>query len=143
MKTLRQLLDDKKQTLVVISPLDSVHRALELLAHYDIGALLVMDGEKLVGIFSERDYARKIILQGRSSKQTLVQEIMTTNLVTVLPRNTVDECMAIMTEKRVRHLPVLDEDQNVLGLVSIGDAVKETISDQKFIINQLEHYILT
>ncbi len=141
MKTLRQLLSDKKRTLAVVSPKDSVLHALQMMADHDVGALLVLDGEKLVGIFSERDYARKIILQGKASKDTRVDEIMSDKVLYVTPERSVDECMAIMSEKHFRHLPVLDEAQQVIGIVSIGDLVKETICEQQFIIRQLEHYI--
>jgi CBS domain-containing protein len=111
------------------------------MAKNEVGALLVLDGEHLVGIFSERDYARKIILQGKTSKETLVREIMSERVAYVTPSSTVDECMALMTDKHFRHLPVLDDAGQVLGIVSIGDMVKETISDQRFLIAQLEHYI--
>ena len=111
------------------------------MAKHEVGAVLVLDGEQLVGIFSERDYARKIILQGKTSKETQVSEIMSDKVAYVTPNVSLDECMALMTEKHFRHLPVLDDEGNVLGIISIGDLVKETISDQQFLIAQLEHYI--
>lgn len=141
MKTLKQMLDAKTRPLAVVAPGDTVLHALTVMAHNDVGALLVLDGEQLVGIFSERDYARKIILQGKSSKETLVREIMSDKVAYVTPKATLDECMALMTEKHFRHLPVLDEDGAVVGMVSIGDLVKETISSQQFLIDQLERYI--
>ena len=142
MKTLKQMLAGKHRPLAVVSPNDSVFHALTLMAQHDVGALMVLDGEQLVGIFSERDYARKIILHGKSSKETLVSEIMSDKVAYVTPATTLDECMALMTEKHFRHLPVLSEDDNsVVGIISIGDLVKETISSQQFMIKQLEHYI--
>lgn len=141
MKTLKQMLASKDRPLTVVAPSDTVFHALSVMAANDIGAVLVLDGEQLVGIFSERDYARKIILHGKSSKDTLVREIMSDRVAYVTPSATLDECMALMTEKRFRHLPVLAEDGNVIGMVSIGDLVKETISSQQFIISQLERYI--
>ena len=142
MKTLKQMLAGKHRPLAVVSPNDSVFHALTLMAQHDVGALMVLDGEQLVGIFSERDYARKIILHGKRSKETLVSEIMSDKVAYVTPATTLDECMALMTEKRFRHLPVLSEDDNsVVGIISIGDLVKETISSQQFLIKQLEHYI--
>jgi CBS domain-containing protein len=111
------------------------------MARHDIGAVLVMRGESLAGIFSERDYARKIILLGKSSKETMVREIMTEKVLYALPSQTTDQAMALMTDKHIRHLPVLDANQKVLGMVSIGDLVKETISQQAFLIKQLEQYI--
>ena len=111
------------------------------MAKHEVGAVLVLDGEQLVGIFSERDYARKIILQGKTSKETQVSEIMSDKVAYVTPNVSLDECMALMTEKHFRHLPVLDDEGSVLGIISIGDLVKETISDQQFLIAQLEHYI--
>ena len=141
MKTLKQMLDAKTRPLAVVAPGDTVLHALIVMAYNDVGALLVLDGEQLVGIFSERDYARKIILQGKSSKETQVREIMSDKVAYVTPKATLDECMALMTEKHFRHLPVLDEDGAVVGMVSIGDLVKETISSQQFLIDQLERYI--
>lgn len=141
MRTLKQLLAGKQRPPVVVAPIDTVYHALILMAQHDIGALLVLDGEKLVGIFSERDYARKIMLHGKSSKETLVREIMSDRVAYVTPATTLDECMALMTERRFRHLPVLSEAGEVLGVISIGDLVKETISNQQMIISELERYI--
>jgi CBS domain-containing protein len=141
MKTLKQLLAGKNRPLAVAAPGDTVYHALTVMAKHEVGALLVLDGEQLVGIFSERDYARKIILQGKTSKETLVSEIMSDKVAFVTPSASLDECMALMTEKHFRHLPILDDNGNVLSIISIGDLVKETISDQKFLIAQLEHYI--
>ena len=141
MKTLKQMLAGKQRPLVVVSPNDSVFHALTLMAQHNVGALMVLNGEQLVGIFSERDYARKVILHGKSSKETLVSEIMSDKVAYVTPGTTLDECMALMTEKHFRHLPVLEENGTVVGIISIGDLVKETISSQQFLIKQLEHYI--
>ncbi len=141
MKTLKQLLSERNRPLAVVSPKDSVFHALTVMAQHDVGALLVLEGEQLVGIFSERDYARKIILHGKSSKETLVKEIMSDKVAYVTPSHSIDQCMALMTEKRFRHLPILNEDGSVAGLVSIGDLVKETISAQRFLIEELERYI--
>ena len=114
--------------------------ALRLMAEKEVGALVVLENERLAGIFSERDYARKVILHGKSSKDTPVREIMTAKVVYVRPEQSVEECMALMTDKRIRHLPVL-QDQRVIGVISIGDVVKEVISEQRFVIEQLEQYI--
>ena len=141
MITLKQMLAAKNRPLAVVTPDDYLFHALSLMAMHDVGALLVLDGEDLVGIFTERDYARKLILHGKSSKETLVSEIMSDKVAYVTLSATVDECMALMTEKHFRHLPVLSEDGEVIGIVSIGDLVKATISNQQFIISQLEHYI--
>jgi CBS domain-containing protein len=141
MKTLKQLLANKNRPLAVVAPGDSVFHALTVMSKNNVGALLVLDGEQLVGLFSERDYARKIILQGKTSKETLVSEIMSDKVAYVTPSSTLDECMALMTEKHFRHLPVLDEKNSVVGMVSIGDLVKETISSQQFLIAELERYI--
>ncbi len=141
MITLKQMLAAKNRPLAVVTPGDSVFHALSLMAMHDVGALLVLDGDDLVGIFTERDYARKLILQGKSSKETLVSEIMSDKVAYVTLTATVDECMALMTEKHFRHLPVLSDDGEVIGIVSIGDLVKATISNQQFIISELARYI--
>jgi CBS domain-containing protein len=140
MRPLKQLIEGKPST-VSVGPDDTVLAALTLLAQFDIGALLVLEQGKLVGIFSERDYARKIILKGKASKDTLVREIMSEKVSCVTLKQSVEECMALMTDKRVRHLPVIGADEEVLGILSIGDLVKEVISDQKFTIEQLVSYI--
>ncbi|MBO9679626.1 MAG: CBS domain-containing protein [Acidovorax sp.] len=124
-----------------IAPTDSVLDALRRMADKGIGALLVMENGTIVGIVTERDYARKIALLGRTSAATLVRDVMTSDVLFVRPSQTSEECMALMTENRLRHLPVVDEDSRVIGLISIGDLVKDIISEQKFIIEQLEHYI--
>jgi len=135
------MLAAKNRPLAVVTPADSVFHALSLMAMHDVGALLVLEGEHLVGIFTERDYARKLILHGKSSKETLVSEIMSGKVAYVTLSATVDECMALMTEKHFRHLPVLSDDGEVIGIVSIGDLVKATISNQQFLIAELERYI--
>lgn len=140
MQTVKQLLDNKGYVIWSIGPDDSVLDAIRMMAQRGIGALLVMEGDAVVGIVSERDYARKIILENRSSSGTSVREIMTARVFYVLPNETVEECLAVMTEKRVRHLPVI-EGGKVIGVVSIGDLVKSVISDQQFIIEQLTNYI--
>ncbi len=140
MKTVRQLLEGKSRGLCTIGPDAPVFDALKLMAENDIGALLVVENGKLVGIISERDYARKMILRGKSSHTTPVREIMTERVICVQPDRAVDECMALMTDKRFRHLPVIENDK-LIGVLSIGDLVKETISEQQFMIKQLESYI--
>jgi len=140
MKTVQDLLDENNRELIKIDPNQTVFEALTMLSKYDIGALVVMNGEILSGIFSERDYARKVILSGKSSKETFVKEIMTEKVKCISPQNNIEDCMKIMTESRFRHLPVLMGNK-VLGIISIGDIVRETIIYQKFIINQLEQYI--
>jgi CBS domain-containing protein len=141
MKTVAELLKTKPARNVVrVRPDQSVLEAIKVLAAEDIGAAVVMNGERLVGIFSERDYTRKIILKGRSSDTTRVDEVMTANVITVSPRNKDRECMAIMTERNIRHLPVV-ENGAVVGMVSIRDIVSDIIADQDFTIEQLEHYI--
>jgi CBS domain-containing protein len=141
MKTVRQLLAGKETGVLSIAPDALVIDALKLMADKDVGALLVMQDGRLKGIFSERDYARKIVLRGKSSVNTPVSEIMSDKVIYVKPEQTLDECMALITRKRVRHLPVM-EGETVLGVISIGDLVKETISEQEFIIHQLENYIM-
>jgi CBS domain-containing protein len=140
MKTIKQLLQSKSGGLCTIGPDANVFDALKLMADRNVGALLVVKNERLVGIVSERDYARKVVLQGKSSHATPVREIMTERAVCVRPDNTVEECMALMTDKHIRHLPVI-EDEKLIGVLSIGDLVKETISEQQFVIQQLESYI--
>ena len=141
MKTLMQLLQAKGREIHSIGPDARVFDALRLMAEKDVGALVVLDNGRLAGILSERDYARKVILLGKSSHDIPVREIMTGKVITVHPRQTVEECMALMTEKHFRHLPVLEEDGAVAGMISIGDLVKETISSQRFLIAELERYI--
>ena len=141
MKTLQQILNDKKhKEIISIAPHRPVFDALVILAEYKIGALAVMNGDKLVGIFSERDYAREVILQGRSSKATAIAEVMTAKVITGKPSDLVDDSLKLMSEKRFRHLPVV-EDEKVLGMLSLGDLVKETIADQQRMIKELESYI--
>lgn len=140
MITARDILRAKGPQVWWISPDATVFSALELMAEKNIGALVVLDGESLAGIFSERDYARKVILKGKASKETSVREIMTSEVTTVRPSQSVDECMALMTDKRVRHLPVFEGDK-LVGIISIGDVVKAVISEREFTIKQLESYI--
>jgi CBS domain-containing protein len=140
MMTVKQILKNKGSQAWSTEPQATVYSALQLMAEKGIGAVLVLADGKLVGIFSERDYARKIILHGKSSMDTQVSEIMTSHVITVGPEVTIGECMTLMTEKRFRHLPVVDGDK-LLGVVSIGDVVKAIISDQQFVIQQLESYI--
>ena len=141
MKTLAQLLAGKRPGVLSVDAEEMVLHALSQMAVEDVGALLVLSGGKPVGIFTERDYARKVVLRGKASKTTQVREIMTPKVISVQLTQTVEECMAIMTERRIRHLPVIGADGAVVGLLSIGDLVKETIAEQAFIIGQLEHYI--
>jgi CBS domain-containing protein len=140
MKTVKQLLQAKAADIWTITPDARVYDALALMADKNIGALLVVDAGRLVGIFSERDYARKVVLHGKSSRETPVREIMTTRVVYVRPEQTIEDCMALMTDKRIRHLPVIDGER-VMGVISIGDVVKSIISEQSFMIAQLENYI--
>lgn len=140
MRTVKQLLDDKGRQTYGIGPDQTMYEAITQMAERSVGALLVMEGDKLVGIVSERDYARKIILKGKASKETAVREAMTASVISTGEDATVDACMRLMTENRIRHLPVVDGEQ-VTGMLSIGDLVKAVISDQQFEIEQLSHYI--
>ena len=140
MKSVKQLLGGKVRSLCTVGPDARVFDALKLMAEKNIGALPVVENDKLVGIVSERDYARKVVLLGKSSHETPVKEIMTERPICVQLKNTTEECMALMTDKHIRHLPVI-ENGELLGILSIGDLVKETISDQQFMIKQLESYI--
>jgi len=139
MKTVRQMLHGKT-ALISISPTATVYDALALMAQHDVGAVVVLDGGQLAGVFSERDYARKVILHGKASKELSVSEVMTPRVLCVGPDDSVEACMALMTDKRVRHLPVMDRDA-VVGVVSIGDVVKALLHEQQFLITQLERYI--
>ena len=140
MHTLRQLLGSKTPEVYAVAPGDSVIDAIRLMAEKGVGAVLVMEGARLVGIVSERDYARKIVLHGRSSSDTAVRDIMTANVVTVGPQHTVEHCMQVVTEHRIRHLPVV-EGGEVIGVISIGDLVKAVIEDQKVQLDELQRYI--
>lgn len=140
MKTLSQILHDKSSEIMTVRPSDSVFVALQVLASYNIGALPVMDQERLVGIFSERDYARKVALQGLKSESTEVQEIMSTHVISVNLSHSVMDCMALMSDKKIRHLPVVEMGQ-LVGILSIGDLVKTIIEDQQQHIAHLEQYI--
>jgi CBS domain-containing protein len=140
MKTVSDLLKAKPQRLISVRPEQSVLEAIKVLAAEDIGAAIVMSGDSIAGIFSERDYTRKVILKGRASDSTRVEEIMTPRVVCVNPRTGTRECMQLMTEKQIRHLPVV-EDGRPVGMVSIRDIVGDIIADQDFTIEQLEHYI--
>lgn len=140
MTTVRDLLRIKGNEVWSIAPNASVYEALTLMAEKDIGALLVLDGGHLAGILSERDYARKIVLKGKTSRETAVREIMTDKVTWTRPEQTIEGCMALMTNKRIRHLPVLEEGR-LIGVISIGDVVKSIISEQEFMIEQLENYI--
>jgi CBS domain-containing protein len=134
------LLGQKPRTVCTIHPSVTVFDAIAKMAENDIGSLVVVDGEKLIGIITERHYARNVVLKGKTSPTTLVRDIMERRVICTRPEQTVEQCMALMTERRVRHLPVLEE-KKIIGIVSIGDLVKSIIGDQKFIIEQLEHYI--
>jgi CBS domain-containing protein len=140
MTTVSKILAAKGSQVWSVTPTTRLYEALKLMAEKDIGALLVLDEGKIVGIISERDYARKVILEGKNSMIVPIEEIMTRDVLTITPSYTLEECMALMTDKHVRHLPVLDDEQ-ITGLISIGDVVKEMISEQKFVIDQLENYI--
>jgi CBS domain-containing protein len=138
--TVKHLLEQKGRTVWTIDPDATVFDALAKMAENDVGSLIVMDGDKLVGIITERHYSRNVILKGKTSPTTLVRDIMERNVIHVRPEQSIELCMALMTEKRVRHLPVLD-GKKVIGIISIGDLLKSIISKQKFVIDELEHYI--
>jgi len=140
MSTVRQVLEDKGFAVATIGPDASVYAAVAAMADQEIGSLVVMEGDRVVGLISERDYARKVILKGRVSKETRVREIMATRVPYARPDQTVEECMAVLTDLRVRHLPVMDGGR-LVGIISIGDLVKAIIDEQKFIIEQLIQYI--
>ena len=140
MQTIREILNAKGADVWTIAPEATVFEALELLAEKDVGALVVREGGKIAGIFSERDYARKIIVLDRRSRDTQVRDAMSADVLYVTPSCTIEECMAIMTDKHIRHVPVL-EDGELAGIVSIGDVVKAVISNKQFLIEQLEQYI--
>lgn len=143
MKTIKQVLAEKAKPLTIVAPEDTVQRAMELMRDRDIGAVLVMEGGKLKGIFTERDCLHKVSSLGHNAHQIQVREVMTQKVQYVTPEMEISQGLALMTERYIRHLPVLDEKQHILGIVSIGDLVKAKISDQSFIIEQLESYIAT
>ena len=140
MKTIIQFLEQSKRPVYSVGPNATVREALEIMAQHNIGALLVIDGQTLVGIFSERDYARKVVLKGLSSNDAKVSEVMTSKVITINTKHSIDQCMQIMTDKHIRHLPIVNDSQ-VLGLISIGDVVREMIAYQKSMIEQLQSYI--
>ena len=141
MSTVRNILQKKGNAVYTISPDSYVYDALEELEENNLGSLVVVENGKLIGVFTERDYARKVILKGRSSKETVVRDIMSSRPVFVNPDNTLDDCMQLMTDKFIRHLPVLENDE-LVGVISIGDMVKYIIYEKDFIIGNLEHYIM-
>lgn len=140
MGVVKQILEGKGTEIFTITPDTSVYHALELMVEKNVSALLVMENDKLAGIFTERDYARKVVLKGKKSTEMQIGEIMTSNLITVSPDSTIDECMALMTGKYIRHLPVV-ADGKLAGIISIGDVVRRIIEDQKSIIGHMEQYI--
>ena len=140
MKLVKDLLDPKGYDYCYVGPTDTVFDAIKLMAEKEIGSVLIMEDAKIVGIVTERDYARKVILEGKSSPRLPVTEVMSTKVLYAKLEQSVEECMALMTDKRVRHLPVMD-GEDLIGIVSIGDLVKAIIAEQKFVIEQLEHYI--
>ena len=140
MGAVHHIIQSKGTTVFSISPFISVYQALEIMVEKNVSSLVVMQDEKLIGIFTERDYARKVILKGKASRETPVGDIMSGNVITVSPDSTIDECMGLMTNNFIRHLPVIENDK-LIGLVSIGDVVKYIIEEQKFIIENMEHYI--
>jgi CBS domain-containing protein len=140
MRTAYDIIQYKGGTVWSVSPSDTVLHALGVMAEHEIGAVLVLDGERIAGILTERDYARKVVLAGRSSKESPVVDVMTAAVICVSPERTTDECLALMTDKRVRHLPVVDH-KALIGMVSIGDLVRATIAEQEHVIEQLQLYI--
>ena len=140
MKTIRQILEQKGTQVWTVTPAQTVFDALKIMGEKEVGALVVVADGKLVGIISERDYARKVILKGKTSRETRVHEIMSAKVITVEPGRTVQECLGVMTDRHIRHLPVLEAEQ-LVGIVSIGDLVKAIIAEQEFMIEQLEGYI--
>lgn len=140
MKTVADILNAKGRQVFSAAPDDSVFDAIKMMSDKGIGGIVIMDGDRLVGIMTERDYARKVVLDGKSSRNASVREIMTDQVLCVTPEQTIDECMALMTDKRARHLPVLEDDQ-VVGVISIGDLVKAVIHEQQILIDQLQNYI--
>ena len=140
MKTISQFLDQSNRSVISVGPNATVREALEIMAQHNIGALLVLDGSVLAGIFSERDYARKVTLKGKNSSELKVSEIMTAKVISIDTRHTIDQCMQIMTDNHIRHLPIMN-GQTVMGLISIGDVVREMIAYQKSMIDQLQSYI--
>ena len=140
MGNVSNILSKKGNLIYSVTPDTTVFKALEVMSEKNVNALLVMEDDKLAGIFTEKDYARKVVLKGKTSKSMLIMELMTTNIITVRPETSIDECMQLMTNKFIRHLPVT-EYNNVIGIISIGDVVKYIIDEQKFIIENLEHYI--
>ena len=137
---IKEILSGKGSEVWAVTPDSTVYEAIEMMASKGVGALAVKSGDRLAGILSERDYARKVILKGKSSRETMVKDIMTTNVVCVSEERKVDECLALMTEKRIRHLPVLDEGK-MIGIITIGDVLKTVIRDQENLIGHLEYYI--
>ena len=140
MATVKNILDSKGNEIFTITPDTTVYHALELMVEKNVSALLVMEGDKLAGIFTERDYARKVVLKGKSSRDTPIGDTMTSNLITVTQASSIDECMELMTGKYIRHLPVVD-DGKLSGIISIGDVVRTIIKEQKAIIGHMEQYI--
>ncbi len=141
MKLVKHVLNIKGYNVWSVAPDDSVYDAIKLMADKQVGVMLVLEAGKLVGIISERDYARKVILKGKASQETLVRDIMTSPVIYTAPDESIEQCMALMTERRIRHLPVL-VDERLIGIVSIGDLVKSIIADQKNLIQDLENFIL-
>jgi CBS domain-containing protein len=140
MGSVKDILKAKGAVIFSIHPGVTIYSALEKMVEKNVSALLVMEEEKLVGIFTERDYARKVVLKGKHSRDTMIEEVMSKDVITISPDSTIDECMRMMTSRFIRHLPVVEEDK-VLGIISIGDVVKFIIEDQKFIIQHMEQYI--